>query len=178
LAHGRHDAERIEGAVIINVPHPAVMLRHLRSNPRQLLRSWYMMFFQLPWLPDWWLSLNRGWPLARALRRTSRPGAFLADDLAQYREAWSQPGAVTAMLNWYRAAMRDSQRQIGALRIQMPTLLIWGARDKFIGRETAQPSIDLCQNGRLEFVEDATHWVQHDEPARVNELILEFAGQP
>ncbi|HEV3343297.1 MAG TPA: alpha/beta hydrolase [Pirellulales bacterium] len=168
--------ERVERAVILNVPHPVVMLRHLKSNLRQVLRSWYMIFFQVPWLPDWWLGFNRGWPLARTLRRTSRPGTFSADDLAHYREAWSQPGAITAMLNWYRAAMRFSRRQAVGSRIHVPTLLIWGARDAFIGRETAQPSIDLCQNGRLEFIENATHWVQHEEASRVNELILQFLG--
>jgi epoxide hydrolase 4 len=166
--------ERVERAVILNVPHPAVMLRRLKTSPRQLLRSWYMFFFQLPWLPDWWLGFNRGWPLARALRKTSRPGTFSDDVLAQYREAWSQHGFVTATLNWYRAAMRYSRRQAVSSRIQVPTLLIWGAQDLFIGREAAQPSIDLCQNGRLEFIEESTHWVQHEEPSRVTMLILEF----
>jgi pimeloyl-ACP methyl ester carboxylesterase len=167
--------EHVARAVILNVPHPAVMLRHLYRNPRQQLRSWYMLFFQVPWLPDWWLGFNRGRPLARTLCRTSRPGTFSADELAPYREAWSQPATITAMLNWYRA-VRFSRRQAVASQILVPTLLIWGARDSFIGRETAQPSIDLCENGRLEFIEDATHWVQHEEASRVNELILDFIG--
>ena len=63
---------------------------------------------------------------------------------------------------------------MGTVRIAIPTLLIWGARDKFIGREAAQPSIDLCAHGRLVFIEEATHWVQHEEPERVNELIVDF----
>jgi pimeloyl-ACP methyl ester carboxylesterase len=92
--------EVVERAIILNVPHPAVMMRHLRSNPRQLLRSWYAAFFQVPWLPDAWMRFNRGWPLMRTLRRTSRSGTFSDDDLASYHEAWSQPRAVTSMLNW------------------------------------------------------------------------------
>lgn len=68
--------ETLERAVILNVPHPAVMLRHLRRNTRQMLRSWYVGFFQVPWLPEAWLGFQCGWPLARALRRTSRPGTF------------------------------------------------------------------------------------------------------
>ena len=60
------------------------------------------------------------------------------------------------------------------LRITVPTLLIWGAQDKFLGRELAQPSIDLCDDGRLVFFEEATHWVQHEEAGRVNELIDTF----
>ena len=76
------------------------------------------------------------------------------------------------MVNWYRAAMRYSAREASMARIHVPTLLIWGTQDRFLGREMAQPSIDLCDDGRLEVIEDATHWVQHEEPERVNELIL------
>ncbi|HWB09712.1 MAG TPA: alpha/beta hydrolase [Pirellulales bacterium] len=164
----------VERAIILNVPQPAVMLQHLRRNPRQMLRSWYVGFFQLPWLPEAWLSLQRGWPLARALRRTSRPGTFSLEELDQYREAWSQPGAVASMVNWYRAGMRYSAREASAAPVRVPTLLIWGARDVFLGREMAQPSLDLCDNGRLEMIAEATHWVQHEEPQRVNQLISEF----
>ncbi|HVX15282.1 MAG TPA: alpha/beta hydrolase [Pirellulales bacterium] len=168
--------EIVERAVILNVPHPAIMLRQLRRSLRQMLRSWYMGFFQVPWLPEVWLAFKRGWPLARALRRTSRPGTFSPEELEQYREAWSQPRAVASMVNWYRAALRSSARQAPATRIHVPTLLIWGARDRFLGREMARPSIDLCDNGRLEMIEEATHWVQHEEPQRVNQLILDFVA--
>lgn len=78
------------------------------------------------------------------------------------------------MVNWYRAALRYSARQAAATRIRVPSLLIWGARDCFLGQEMAQPSIELCDNGRLEIIEEATHWVQHEEPRRVNQLIFEF----
>lgn len=166
--------EVIERAAILNVPHPAVMLRHLRSDVRQLLRSWYIFFFQLPWLPEAWLGFNRGWPLARALRRTSRPGTFLTAELSRYREAWSQPGALDCMIHWYRAALRSSWRGPPPRSVDVPTLLIWGSHDAFIRRETAQPSIERCSNGRLVFLDRATHWVQHEEPARVNELLLKF----
>lgn len=170
--------ELVERAVILNVPHPTVMLRRLRQSPRQMLRSWYVLAFQVPWLPDAWLRFNRGWPLARALRRTSRPGTFSDEELSEYRKAWSQPRAITSMVNWYRAAMRYSAREASSARIHVPTLLIWGARDRFLGREMARPSIDLCDNGRLEVLENATHWVQHEESERVNELILQFLSEP
>lgn len=79
------------------------------------------------------------------------------------------------MLNWYRAALRHSPPARPAASIRTPTLLIWGARDHFIRRETAQASIDLCANGKLVFLEEATHWAPHEEPARVNQLIVDFA---
>ena len=167
--------ERVEKAIILNVPHPAVMMRHLRRNPRQLWRSWYMFFFRSPRLPEWCLALSRGWLLARTLRRTSRPGTFSAVDLERYRKAWSQPGAMSAMVNWYRAAMRRPSHQSLNTEVHVPTLLIWGVQDCFIGRETAQPSIERCSAGKLVFIEEATHWVQHEEPARVNQWLLKFA---
>ena len=167
--------DRVARAVILNVPHPAVMMQQLRRNPRQLARSWYMFGFQLPWLPERWLTFRRAWPLARTLLRTSRPGAFSAADLEHYREAWLQPHAMTAMLNWYRAALRARPLQTAGQRIRPPTLLVWGAQDRFLGRELATPSLACCEQGELEFLEQATHWVQHEEPARVNALIADFA---
>jgi pimeloyl-ACP methyl ester carboxylesterase len=78
------------------------------------------------------------------------------------------------MLNWYRSVMQKPPRPPDTLRITVPTLLIWGAQDKFLGREMVQPSIDLCDDGRPVFFEEATHWVQHEEAERVNELIDTF----
>lgn len=113
----------------------------------------------------------------RALAKTSRPGTFTEEELAHYRAAWSQPGAATGMLNWYRAALRLQPRLSGNMRVAVPTLLIWGARDRFLGREMAQPSIALCEQGRLVMIEEASHWVQHEEAERVNRLLQEFFEQ-
>ncbi|HVX63536.1 MAG TPA: alpha/beta hydrolase [Pirellulales bacterium] len=167
--------DRVSRAVILNVPHPAVMMRQLRSSLRQLARSWYIFLFQLPWLPERWLKFHCAWPLARTLLRTSRSGAFSAADLERYREAWLRPGAMTAMLNWYRAALPVRPMQMAGQRVRPPTLLIWGAQDQFLGRELAAPSLECCEHGELEFLEQATHWVQHEEPDRVNALIADFA---
>ena len=165
-------ADRVERLVVLNVPHPVVMQQFARRDPGQMLRSWYIGFFQLPWLPET-LSRLDNWVIAvRSLRMSSRPGTFTDADVQQYRTAWSQPGAFTAMVNWYRAALRKPASRQPSVRITVPTLLIWGARDQFLKREMAQPSIDLCDNGRLVFLENATHWVQHEEASRVNELII------
>ena len=98
--------QRLRKLAILNVPHPAVFLRTLRSNPRQMLRSWYMAFFQIPRLPEWRFSSNNFAAGVKALVASSRPGTFTPEDLEQYRKAWSNPGTVTAMINWYRAAFR------------------------------------------------------------------------
>jgi len=164
--------ELVERLVIINVPHPKVFQEHLRSSLRQLLKSWYIIFFQLPWLPEA-LGRRKDWrQLTRALTQTSRPGTFLEEDLERYREAWSRPGAYTAMLNWYRAAVRRPSPALADPVIKPPTLVIWGARDQFLDQALARPSAALCENGRLEVLPQATHWVIHEEPDQVNRLIL------
>jgi epoxide hydrolase 4 len=170
-----HNPQRLEKMVVLNVPHPVVMLRTLQSSFTQLGKSWYVFFFQIPWLPEVLARANNWRTSLRALQASGRSDTFSEADLERYREAWSQPGAFTAMLNWYRASVqrRPSQR-LSSVRITVPTLLIWGVHDVALSREMAQPSIDLCDNGRLVFIEEATHWVQHDEPTRVNQLLLAF----
>ena len=171
-----HYPDRLASLTILNVPHLAVMQRAILSNPAQRRRSWYIYFFQLPWLPERSLR-DRNWTNAiRSLKGSSRRGTFSADDLAAYRQAWSQPGAITAMLHWYRAAARHFFK-LGSLgRIHVPTLMLWGARDIALGRELAQPSIELCDDGRLVLLEEASHWVQHEEPEQVNRHLLAFLG--
>ena len=119
-----------------------------------------------------------GWQLGlRLLQATSRPGSFSDEDLHMYRRAWSRPGTMTAMINWYRALRKARPSRRASVRVRVPTLMVWGANDVALGRELAQPSIEYCQDGRLVFLEDATHWVQHDEPERVNELLAEFLSK-
>jgi pimeloyl-ACP methyl ester carboxylesterase len=166
--------ERLKSLVVMNVPHPTVMAQHVRRSFAQLRKSWYILFFQIPWLPEA-LSKRHDWQMAaRALTQTSHPGTFTRDDLALYRQAWSQQRAYTSMLNWYRAAVQKSPQALPSPRIRVPTLLIWGAQDRFLGREMAQPSIDLCDDGRLALIEDATHWVHHEKAEQVNGLLASF----
>ncbi len=166
--------DRLARMVVMNVPHGAVMQKHLRRNLAQLCRSWYFFFFQVPWLPETLARLQNWNIAAQALKNSSRLGTFTDSDLREYREAWSRPKAYRSMLNWYRAVMQKPSAPPANPRITVPTLLIWGAQDRFLGRELAQPSIDLCDDGRLVFIEEATHWVQHEEAERVNELIDTF----
>lgn len=166
--------ERMERLVLLNAPHPKVMRRALLKSPRQRKKSSYIFFFQLPWLPERTFRRDNFAYAAKALLATSRRGTFSDADVDLYREAWSQPGAVRAMIHWYRAALRAQPQWPASPRVTVPTLLLWGTKDRFLGRELAQASIDLCDDGRLEFFEEATHWIQHEEPERVNRRLLEF----
>lgn len=98
-----HYPDRLEKMAILNVPHGQVMRDAIRHQFSQFRKSWYVFFFQIPRLPEWSSRRNNYQLMARALTGSSRPGTFSADDLAEYRQAWSQPGTLTAMLNWYRA---------------------------------------------------------------------------
>ena len=166
--------DRLRGLAVLNAPHPVVMRKHLLTDPSQMLRSWYLAFFQVPKLPEV-LFRRANWKAAAdALVGTSRPGTFGAADLAEYRRAWSEPEAFRAMIDWYRAAVRTPPMSPADPRVRVPALLIWGARDRFLGRGLARESLALCDDGRLEMIEEATHWVQHEEPSRVNRLLIDF----
>jgi pimeloyl-ACP methyl ester carboxylesterase len=166
--------ERLERIVVINVPHPRVMLEQVWHNPRQMLRSWYIFFFQIPWLPEALAQLHDSALPVRLMIRSCRPGTFSAHQFDIYRRAWSQPGAWSSMLHWYRAAMRYPPKPLANPRINTPTLMIWGAHDMFLGRELIRPSLEYCVKGKLIVFESATHWVHHEQAARVSELIRKY----
>jgi epoxide hydrolase 4 len=165
--------QRIAKLVVLNVPHPSVMRKFLSTRPRQLLRSWYMFFFQLPWLPEALFSAFNYRIGARSLLGSSRPGTFSAADLTQYRAAWSQPGALTTMINWYRALFRF-RTKFPDRTVHVPTRILWGERDAFLLAEMAQESLRYCASVELFTFANASHWLQHEEPARVSELLIDF----
>jgi epoxide hydrolase 4 len=165
---GRHP-DRLNRLAILNAPHPATTGRVLRADPVQLLRSWYIAFFQLPGLPERLLVARNFSLLARALQSSSRPGTFGQQDIARYREAWAAEGAPTGMLAWYRALIRHSPGKIG--RIATPTALLWGTRDTALSVAFARESVALCDDGAL-MTFNASHWVQHEEAERVNAALL------
>ena len=165
--------QRIAKLAILNVPHPSVMRKFLATRPRQFVRSWYMFFFQLPWLPEALFSAFNFSVGARSLLRSSRPDTFSPEDIAQYRAAWSQPGALTAMINWYRALFRTRVKfQDKAVRV--PTRILWGERDDFLLTEMAHESLRYCTSSELFIFANATHWLHHEEPACVSELLIDF----
>lgn len=169
--------ERIRRLGILNVPHPSrsVVRETFKRRPGQLFKSWYIFFFQIPRLPEWLLSRGNFRGLAGALHGKT-PESFTPGDLACYRAAWSQPGALTGMLNWYRAMLQRPPRLGRANRVTVPTLILWGERDVALSKEMAPLSLAKCDQGRLITYPDATHWLQHDEPDAVNRELVAFLG--
>jgi epoxide hydrolase 4 len=165
--------QRIAKLVVLNVPHPSVMRKFLSTSARQLLRSWYMFFFQLPWVPEALFSAFNFRIGARALLRSSRTRTFTAEDLAHYRAAWSQPRAITSMINWYRALFRVRVK-FPDKTVRIPTRILWGERDAFLLAEMAHESLRYCANAELFTFANASHWLQHEEPARVSQLLVDF----
>ncbi|MEM7111488.1 MAG: alpha/beta hydrolase [Chloroflexota bacterium] len=169
-----HYPERVKKLVILNVPHHSVMGSFLRRNLAQIRRSWYIFYFQIPWLPEKMVRARSWYFMERALTGSSQEGTFSQLELARYRAAWSEEGALTGMLNWYRALLQKRPSFPADDRVTMPTLIIWGQQDGFLAYEMAQLSQEMCDNGRLVIIPDATHWVQHEAAEQVNELILSF----
>jgi pimeloyl-ACP methyl ester carboxylesterase len=166
--------ERVHRLGIINVPHPAVMKRFLLRDLEQIRRSWYIFFFQLPWLPELGMRADNWRGASRAMRGSGKIHTFTNEDIKRYKEAWSQPGAMTAMINWYRAAARYRTRMPKDPRVKVPTLMLWGMKDVALTHRMARPSMDYCDDGKLILFEDATHWVQHEEEEQVNRLLIDF----
>lgn len=170
--------ERLHKLAILNAPHPAVLRKFLfHGDLDQLRRSWYVFAFQIPWLPEYFLRKKDWRNMVRSLRGSGKIHTFTNDDIAKYKEAWSQPGALTAMINWYRAAARYRRKSKGTQTVNIPTLMLWGMKDVALSQRMVRPSIDYCTNGKLHFFEDATHWVQHDEAIAVNQLLIEFLAE-
>lgn len=176
-------SERLARLAILNVPHPAYtvepgLMRAAGVPPwRQLLRSWYVFFFQLPWLPEAMLRAGGFAALRHTLRRDPvRSDAFTEEDIDRYVEALAQPGALTATVNYYRALVRRNPLGLRARlrRIEAPVLVIWGERDRYLEAGLATPPRRWVPNARVERLPNASHWVQLDRPERVNALLLEF----
>ncbi len=165
---------RVERLAVLDAPYPPVVFGSLLAHPEQLIKSSYMYFFQLPRLPEAALRRNNWQALASNLRRTAPPGAFSAEDMARYREAWDQPGAMTAMLNWYRALFRRPYRLPSHPVLPMPVMILWGARDFALGRELAERSRRVCPQADLVVFEGANHWIQREKAPEVNRLLLDF----
>jgi pimeloyl-ACP methyl ester carboxylesterase len=164
--------ERVRRLAILNAPHPDVLASYARRHPTQALRVFYFGAFQVPWLPEAGLRAANFLAMRQALRLTSRAGTFIPADLEHYCEAWAQPGALTGMLNWYRALRMKRRSELGPIR--SPTLVVWGKKDPALSPRLATESLSLCEQGTIEWLPGATHWLHHEEVEHVNDALVTF----
>ncbi len=166
--------EMVERLAILNVPHPIRFMQGLRTW-QQLRKSWYIFFFQIPWLPEASARASK-YALFREVFRSDpvRQDAYTEEDIDRTIEAIARPGALTAMINYYRAAFRVPRSPGRITRIDAPTLVIWGDQDNYLGKELAEPPAKLVPNARVEHLPDASHWVHADRLGHVNQLLIDF----
>jgi len=156
----RHPSQ-LERMVVLNAPHPAIWLRAMRTDPDQRRRSGYVRFLRLPWLPEVLLRLGRYQGLAKAFA-TACPEAFTADVMQTYRDAWRRPGALTAMLNWYRAILRRPMPMLAPGTLSTRCLILWGDSDLFGIPKLADESAVLCAEAEAVHLPGIGHWIIHD----------------
>jgi pimeloyl-ACP methyl ester carboxylesterase len=174
----------VERLVVLNCPHPQLMGDTLLRSPRQLARSWYMFFFQIPGLPEWLLSQGHAVRIARALRGGSTvKDAWTREELAHYQDAFSAPANLTGPIGYYRGAFRSffKMRKERDRRIRASTLILWGVEDRFLGKELLEPArmAPFWEDGRapeVRLIEGAGHFVQNEAPDRVNAGLLSWLG--
>jgi epoxide hydrolase 4 len=171
----------LQRLVIMNVPHPACMRRELR-RPRQLVKSWYIFFFQIPWLPERLLSAGRAKAIGDAFTRSAVDRSRFPDQVTDvYRRAAIRPAAMRSMLNYYRAAVRGSAIWSSEefAPIDTPTLMIWGLEDAALSRETTDGTDEYVNDLTMRFLPGVSHWVQQEAPETVNAMLLAWLdGEP
>lgn len=171
--------DRVHKLAVLNCPHPAVFAQNLLKNPMQILRSYYMLLFQLPRLPEALLSILDFMPLKRVFTDWAlREDTFGEQDLERLASAAAQPGALTSSINYYRALFRN--RQLLKTReefptIRCPTLLVWAEDDRALGKELTF-GMDRYFEGPLQvkYIPNCSHWVQQEQPLLVNQFLWDF----
>ena len=163
---------KIRKFAALNCPHPAVWRGAMKDVAAQRKASWYVGAFQIPFLPEMLMRAGNYRALVTAIREAKAPVSDA--EIARYREAWSRPGALTAMINWYRAIARHRFTPIPPASITTPIHIVWGEQDRYALPVLAQMSKALCTDAQLTYLPDATHWVANDEAARVNAILLDF----
>jgi epoxide hydrolase 4 len=166
--------ERLRRVVVMDGPHPDVWSRQALKHPTQALRSTYVAFFQLPWLPEAALGGFSFAGLKTMMGASAHPNTFEPGALERYAEAWRKPGALSAMLNYYRALRERPAGGATPARLAPPTLILWAGEDSFLERHVAEAGLALCDDGHLVVIDGASHWLHIEQPDMINAEIIGF----
>ncbi len=163
----------VQKLIVINLPHPAKFSEALRGNLRQILRSWYIAFFQLPLLPELMFQINDYDAIASAFsERATNKNAFTPEDLEAYKNAAAKRGALTAMVNYYRSNSDTFNQKWEILDI--PTLLLWGEDDFALGKELTYGTEAYVRDLQIHYLTNCSHWTQQEQPELVNQYMRSF----
>lgn len=171
-----HRPRPVERLVVMNLPHPKCFAAALQNWP-QRRRSWYMAAFQVPVLPERMLAQHDAAAVRLAFRGAARDKSRFPDPVLDvYAAAALRPGALTAMLNWYRAAARhrDRMRLVNGGRVDIPTLIVWGEEDSALGLETLDGTERYVADLTIRRLPGVSHWVQQEAPEKVNAILSEW----
>ncbi|MDF2368059.1 alpha/beta hydrolase [Sneathiella sp.] len=176
--------ERIKGLIVMNGPHPYIFAELLNNNDEQIRHSQYMAYFQNAGVEAEMLKDNAGWLLDWTFRDHLKNGQMTEDDINAYRAAWAQPGAMTAMLNYYRAsplvpATEETKGKGSGLdpekfKVHVPTLILWGEADHALVKENIEGIEKFIDNVTVKMLPGVSHWVTHEAPETVAAEILGF----
>jgi pimeloyl-ACP methyl ester carboxylesterase len=165
--------ERLTRLVVVSSPHPDAVAAALFTDLRLLLAAWYLFWFQVPWLPEWWIARTG---VGQGLRRhAARPAAFTDEDVAAYDAAARVPGAMRAAVHYYRAALRRIPRAGRSPAVRVPTLVVWGADDA-----AYLPSLNVGLERfvdaptRVEVLPGVGHFVAQEAPEALDDLLAGF----
>jgi len=163
--------------VICNVPHPEPLRQAMRTW-KQLKKSWYAMFFQIPGLPEWLLTRNQAQPIADMFKNSVLTKDNYSPEVIDiFRQSAAQPGAMRAMINYYRALVRGGgqrQEKLGCPVIETPTLMLWGTDDLALSIESTYGTEQYVRHLTLRYLDRISHWVNQDAPLEVNTMITAF----
>ncbi len=163
--------------VICNVPHPGAMREAMRNGVGQLRKSWYIFFFQIPWLPEFLLGRKQAQPVADLFYKSFVYKDMFPEEVREvYRKNASQPGALNAMINYYRSLIRQSGKLASQPLqvIETPTLMIWGEQDVALTKESTYGTDRYVSDFRIRYLPGVSHWVQQEAPQTVNAMIQAF----
>ena len=173
--------EMLEKLIVLNVAHPAKFAQGLQSW-EQLQKSWYIFFFQLPFLPEWYLQASNYQVIEKIFTgMTIDKTAFTSEDIEAYKQAAAKPGALTAMLNYYRNLLDFPNFQQTKFQkdwdvLSVPTLMIWGEEDRALGKELTYGTEAYVKDFQIKYIPNCSHWVQQEQPTLVNQYMKEFLG--
>ena len=169
----------LEKLIICNVPHPVPARKAFRGGLEQLKKSWYILFFQLPGLPELLMGRAGAKAVGEAIRGSARDPARFPDEVVSvYARNAAQPGALTAMINYYRALVRGGgagrQSRQGFPVIEVPTLMVWGEEDVALTKETTYGTGEVVRDLTIRYLPRVSHWVQQEAPETANAMMAAF----